>query len=71
MKVQKPTIVQQFDYYKDREYYKVIPGFLFNENKMVRADRIEDYVMWACTCDTLPDVVVVNGVDYQLIKKEK
>lgn len=65
----KPMIVQMFDKYVDREYSKVTPGFFFNSEVVVRADRINDWVVLEIFCENLPDKTFVNGEEYKLVKK--
>lgn len=62
----KPDIVQSFDWYKDREYYKVSNGFLFTSNIQVRSDRLDNWNEWNIQCKKLPDKIIVNGEEYKL-----
>lgn len=62
----KPDIVQAFDKYIDREYYKIIKRFLFISHVLVRSDRIKEWKEWNIECDTLPDKIYVNGVEHYL-----
>lgn len=64
----KPEVVQMFDRYVDREYYKVYPGFFSTYNKKVRTDRLENETELRISCNELPDKVYVNGEPYKLIK---
>jgi len=70
-KVNKPDIVQSFDFYKDREYYKITPGFLFSGEKLVRVDRLENEVHWKVTCIKMPDSIEINGKNYKLVQIKK
>lgn len=67
--IKKPDIIQAFDYYVDREYYKIIPRFLWSTDRKVRADRLDERKQWNIHCDTLPDVIIINGEKYNLIKE--
>lgn len=62
----KPDIVQSFDIYKDREYYKPTQGFLFGSEKLLRTDRLSEYTKWQIACEKLPDEILVNGKKYIL-----
>lgn len=66
----KPDIMQVFDKFIDREYYKIVRGIFFTSHVKVRADRIKDWKEWKIECDTLPDKIYVNGVEYHLKPKE-
>jgi len=50
----EPDIVQSFDIYKDREYYKLTQGFLFGSETLTRTDRLSEYTEWQITCEKLP-----------------
>jgi len=65
-KTNKPEIVQSFDWYKDREYYKIASGFIFSSNIQVRSDRLDTWNEWNISCEKLPDKILVNGKEYQL-----
>lgn len=65
----KPDIVQSFDFYEDRKYYKIVNGFFFSHNQLVRADRLNKWNEWHIECKELPDKILVNGKLYNLIEK--
>ncbi len=67
--IKKPDIIQAFDYYVDREYHKIIPWFFCDTNRKVRADRLDEWKQWNIHCDILPDVILINGEKYNLIKE--
>lgn len=67
----KPDIVQAFDYYEDRVYYKIIPGFFFNSTVEIRADRMKKWKQWQIECEDMPDKIVVNGKEYKLVDNTK
>jgi hypothetical protein len=64
----KPPVFQAIDFYKDREYYKIIPGFLFDEERIVRVDNLEYQQKWIIECERLPDLIIINGEKYKLVK---
>lgn len=66
--IKKPDIIQAVDYYVDRDYYKIIPWFLWNVDRKVRTDRLDEWKQWNIRCDTLPDVILINGEKYRLKK---
>ena len=66
----KPDIVQAFDFFVDREYYKIIPGFFFSSKMKVRADQLKDWKEWFIECKDLPDKITVNGKGYKLVLDE-
>jgi len=68
MNIKKPTIIQAFDYYVDREYYKTISKFFFTEERKVRADRLTDSIKWVVESDKVPDEILFNGAKYKLTK---
>lgn len=70
-KTNKPDIIQSFDKYIDREYYKIVKGFFTTSDVKVRADRIKEWKEWRIECDTLPDKVIINGEEYKLIKQDE
>ncbi len=63
----KPDIIHSFDFYKDREYYKIIPGFFFSHKELVRADRLENKNIWHIECEKMPDQILINGKEYHLL----
>lgn len=65
-KLEKPPIVQQFDKYIDREYYKITPGFFCSSEKKIRTDSFKDINILQIEIDQMPDKVYVNGVEYKL-----
>jgi hypothetical protein len=69
LRFRKPKIVQAFDKYIDREYYKINQGFIFETETLLRSDRMKEWVEWTIYCETLPDVILVNGEEYLLIPK--
>lgn len=70
-KTNKPDLIQAFDIYKDRIFYKIDTGFLFTSNIVVRADRLEEWKEWSIRCNTLPDKIIINGELYQLNKMKE
>ena len=62
----KPDIIQSFDHYVDREYYKITQGFWGKSETKVRADRLENWIEWQIECEKMPDKIVVNGEEYNL-----
>ena len=64
--IKKPDIVQAFDFYIDREYYKIIPGFFCSSKTKIRADRLKDWKEWMIECQDLPDKIFINGKEYFL-----
>lgn len=66
--INKPDIVQSFDYYKDRVYKKYYQGFIFGCEKIVRVDRLDSWNQWEITCSKMPDLIVLNGEEYKLVK---
>lgn len=64
-----PDIVQSFDYYKDREYYKITSGFLFTYRHQVRTDRLKNWREWSIICKEMPDKILVNGKNYRLVEE--
>lgn len=69
--MKKPDIIQAFDYYQDREYYKINPGFFFHSTVKVRTDRIKDWKRWYIVCEDMPDEIMVNGKEYKLVAKKQ
>ncbi len=67
----KPDVIQAFDFYEDREYYKIIKGFFSSSNVKVRSDRLKDWKQWIIECEDLPDEISVNGKEYILLDKSK
>ncbi|MFN8579319.1 MAG: hypothetical protein U0354_21030 [Candidatus Sericytochromatia bacterium] len=65
-KNKKPDIVQAFDFYVDREYYKINKGFIFTSNILLRKDRMKEYKEWIIECKTMPDKILINGKEYKL-----
>lgn len=65
----KPDIIQSFDQYVDRQYFKVTPGFFGTSRTLVRTDRIKNWTEWDIACEEMPDKVLVNGKEYGLIEK--
>ena len=57
----KPAIVQAFDRYVDREYYKVFKGIIFGSSELVRTDRLENELIINITSDRNPDYLYLNG----------
>lgn len=66
-KQNKPDIVQSFDAYEDREYFKISRGFIFSSVDKIRADTIREWKEWRIECATMPDVIYVNGKEFSLI----
>ncbi len=64
-KINKPDIVQSFDFYEDRVYYKIVNGFFFSHERVVRTDRLENFNVWKIECEKLPDKIFINGKEYQ------
>ena len=62
------NIMQVYDISQVKEYYKVNNGFLFSSKQTVRTDRIKDWKEWVIECDTLPDILLINGEEYKLSK---
>lgn len=69
--MKKPDIIQAFDYYEDREYFKVIPGFFSHSTVKVRTDRIKNWKRWDIVCEDMPDEILVNGKEYKLVAKKQ
>lgn len=65
----KPDIIQAFDFYVDREYYKIIPGFFGSSNRLIRTDRLKDWVEWDIQCAVLPDKININGHPFKVVKE--
>lgn len=68
-KQNKPDIVQSFDFYKDRVYYKIVPGFFFSSNTVVRTDRLDNWKEWKIECEQMPDKIIINGKPYKVIEE--
>lgn len=66
--LQKPKMVQCFDKYKDREYYKITPGFFGEIEILLRTDSVKNYTEVRIQCEDIPERVVVNGQLYKLKK---
>ena len=64
----KPDIVQMFDCYEDRIYYKVLSGFLGAYKEQIRVDRLHNWVELHIKSKTMPDKVIFNEEEYKLIK---
>lgn len=64
-----PPLIQQFDFYKDREYYKITPGFFCSSVKKLRVDSHKDFNVLKMILPEMPDKVLVNGEEYELTKK--
>ena len=64
--IEKPNIVQQFDRFVDREYYKIVGGLIFTYEKLLRSDRLEEARVLKINCDRLPDQLIINGKEYHL-----
>ncbi len=64
----KPDIVQMFDRYVDREYYKITSSFWGTFHTKVRADRLKNSTELMIECKELPDCVMVNGKEYTLVE---
>lgn len=64
-KHKKPDIIQSFDYYLDREYYKAGIG-MFSSDRLIRTDRLEDWNEWQIQCEKMPDKIFINGEEYTL-----
>lgn len=65
----KPDIVQAFDFYKDREYYKIQKGFLFQSELLLRTDTLKAWKQWNISCEQLPDKIFINEKEYNLTAK--
>lgn len=66
----KPDMLQVFDKYVDREYYKHVSGFIFSHDESIRSDRLENWKEWNISCDSMPDKVIINGEEFELIRLE-
>lgn len=66
-KIRKPDVVQMFDMYIDREYFKINKSFLHSSKTLVRVDRMKDWKQLDMCMDELPDKVMVNGKEYKLV----
>lgn len=64
----KPDMVQMFDMYIDRQYYKVNPGFFGTYKSIVRVDRIKEWRKLVIDCKELPDEIIVNGEECKLVR---
>lgn len=64
----KPDIVQMFDKYIDREYYKVTSGFFGNYETLIRTDSFYNSTVLEIECKNLPHKVIINGEEYKLVK---
>lgn len=67
----KIEMVQAFDYYKDREYYKIVPTFLWSTHTLLKTDRLKNWKQWNIVCEEMPDKIIVNGESYKLIKENE
>ena len=67
----KPDIVQSFDFYVDREYYKIVSGFIFSHEEKVRTDNLKNWNEWNIECKQMPDKIYVNGKEYLLQELSK
>lgn len=65
---EKPPIVQQFDRYVDREYYKTVGGLIFSYEKTVRVDTIEKELILNIATDKVPNKIYYNGKEVKLIE---
>lgn len=65
-----PDVVIAADKWVDREYYKIIPGFLWSSERRLMSQRIAEWSEWTISCEKLPDKIVINGEEYKLIKKK-
>jgi len=70
-KSNKPEIVQMFDKYVDREYYKINKSFFHSSETLVRTDRLSDSTVLRMNMENLPDEIYVNGELYKLTKENK
>ena len=66
--INKPDIVQMFDCYEDRTYYKVTTGFLGYYKESMRVDTVNNSVELHIKSKTMPDKVIFNEEEYKLIK---
>jgi len=67
--INKPDIIQAFDFYKDRVYYKIVPGFFGSSNRVIRTDRLDNWNEWKIECQKMPDRISVNGKLYKLVQE--
>ncbi|MFA4833591.1 MAG: hypothetical protein WC619_01940 [Patescibacteria group bacterium] len=63
----KPPLVQTFDRYIDREYYKHHGGLLFGYEKKVRCDRLEEELILKISSQDAPSKIFYNGLEVKLI----
>ena len=63
-----PPMMQMFDRYVDREYYKVTPRFFGNSETRLRSDRLENETILYISTEKMPDRVLVNNEEYLLVK---
>lgn len=64
----KPTIMQTFHRYVDREYFVITNGFWGKSETIVRKDRIESAIRLVIEVEKMPDEVLVNGKFYELVE---
>lgn len=65
----KPAIVQLFDKYVDREYFKVKNGLFFSSEELVMTDRLKHEVVLTIDIGSGPDEVsmMFNGRPCKII----
>ena len=63
-----PEMVQSFDYFVDRQYYKITSGFIFSSKHLLRSDRIKSWIQWDIVCSQMPDKILINGEEFKLTK---
>lgn len=66
-----PPLIQAFDCYEDREYYKIMPGFFSDYKRLLCIDRIKDWTRVTIDIKELPDELFINGQKYNLIEENE
>ncbi len=66
-----PSLVQAYDFTEVKQYIKRYPHLFWNEDKVVKVDKLKDEFILQIDCERVPDKIIYNGVEVVIQELKK